>query len=98
MVSATTIYAPIDGVLTELSVREGAAITEGAPLFRLNSLRKVWAIAQVPDDPPSQFHWAGEIHRVRRADGPERIAYEWWRQTRPEDRAELHDRVVERIR
>ena len=46
---ATTIYAPIDGVITELAVREGAAITEGAPLFRVNSLRKVWAIAQVPE-------------------------------------------------
>jgi Cu(I)/Ag(I) efflux system membrane fusion protein len=46
---ATTIYAPIDGVITELAVREGAAITEGAPLFRVNSLRRVWAIAQVPE-------------------------------------------------
>jgi Cu(I)/Ag(I) efflux system membrane fusion protein len=46
---ATTIYAPIDGVISELAVREGAAITEGAPLFRVNSLRKVWAIAQVPE-------------------------------------------------
>jgi len=49
VVSATTIYAPIDGVITELAVREGAAIAEGAPLFRLNSLHKVWAIAQVPE-------------------------------------------------
>jgi len=48
-VSATTIYAPIDGVITELTVREGASIAEGAPLFRVNSLRKVWAIAQVPE-------------------------------------------------
>ena len=46
---ATTIYAPIDGVISELAVREGAAISEGAPLFRVNSLRKVWAIAQVPE-------------------------------------------------
>jgi membrane fusion protein, copper/silver efflux system len=46
---ATTIYAPIDGVITELGVREGSSITEGAPLFRVNSLRKVWAIAQVPE-------------------------------------------------
>jgi len=46
---ATTIYAPIDGVISELAVREGSAIAEGAPLFRVNSLRKVWAIAQVPE-------------------------------------------------
>ncbi len=46
---ATTIYAPIDGVISELTVREGAAVAEGAPLFRLNSLHKVWAIAQIPE-------------------------------------------------
>ena len=33
----------------------------------------------VPDDPPFQFGWRRRRHRVRRADGPERIAAEWWR-------------------
>jgi len=47
--AATTIYAPIDGVVTELAVREGAAVSEGSPLFRINALRKVWAVAQVPE-------------------------------------------------
>jgi len=37
------------------------------------------AIALVPDDPPRQFRWRGRTHQVRRADGPERIAPEWWR-------------------
>jgi protein ImuB len=36
-------------------------------------------IAPVPDDPPVQFHWRGQRHRVRRAEGPERLAQEWWR-------------------
>jgi protein ImuB len=36
-------------------------------------------IALTPDDPPSQFHWRGRVHRVRRAEGPERIAEEWWK-------------------
>ncbi len=47
--SATTLYAPIDGVVTELGAREGAAVAEGSPLFRINALRKVWAVAQVPE-------------------------------------------------
>ncbi len=47
--AGTTIYSPIDGVVTELAVREGAAVGEGAPLFRINSLRKVWAVAQIPE-------------------------------------------------
>jgi protein ImuB len=37
------------------------------------------ALAPVPDDPPVQFRWRGRLHRVRRAEGPERLAQEWWR-------------------
>jgi protein ImuB len=36
-------------------------------------------VAPVPDDPPAMFRWRGELHRVTRAEGPERIASEWWR-------------------
>ncbi|MDB5447300.1 MAG: Nucleotidyltransferase/DNA polymerase involved in repair [Phenylobacterium sp.] len=36
-------------------------------------------IALTPDDPPSQFRWRGQIRRVRRAEGPERIGEEWWK-------------------
>jgi protein ImuB len=32
----------------------------------------------VPDDPPSRFTWRRRAYRVARADGPERIAEEWW--------------------
>jgi protein ImuB len=32
----------------------------------------------LPDDPPFRFTWRRLAHRVRRADGPERIAEEWW--------------------
>ena len=37
------------------------------------------ALAVAPDDPPFIFHWQGAAHRVRAAEGPERIAAEWWR-------------------
>ena len=36
-------------------------------------------IALTPDDPPTQFRWRGQVHRVRRAEGPERIGEEWWK-------------------
>jgi protein ImuB len=36
-------------------------------------------IAPVPDDPPVLFRWRGQARRVRRAEGPERLAQEWWR-------------------
>jgi len=32
----------------------------------------------LPDDPPFRFIWRRRRHRVARADGPERIAEEWW--------------------
>ncbi len=37
------------------------------------------AVALLPDQPPVAFSWRGVRHRVRRADGPERIFGEWWR-------------------
>ena len=36
-------------------------------------------MALTPDDPPTQFRWRGQLHRVRRAEGPERIGEEWWK-------------------
>jgi membrane fusion protein, copper/silver efflux system len=44
-----TIYAPLDGVISELGVREGSAFAVGATLFRINGLRSVWVNAQVPE-------------------------------------------------
>lgn len=37
------------------------------------------AMAVAPDDPPFMFRWRKRLHRVRNAEGPERIAAEWWR-------------------
>jgi protein ImuB len=36
-------------------------------------------IAELPDQPPVRFSWRGKMHRVRKADGPERIHGEWWK-------------------
>lgn len=47
--ASTTLTAPIDGVVTELTVREGAAFMPGAALFRINGLKTVWVNAQVPE-------------------------------------------------
>lgn len=47
--AATTLLAPINGIVTELAVREGATFMPGAMLFRLNGLETVWVNAQVPE-------------------------------------------------
>ncbi|NWG45440.1 MAG: DNA polymerase Y family protein, partial [Alphaproteobacteria bacterium] len=39
-------------------------------------------VAEVPDGPPRIFRWRKVSRRVARAEGPERIAPEWWRQER----------------
>ena len=36
-------------------------------------------VAVVPDGPPARFRWRYILHEVVRAEGPERIAAEWWR-------------------
>jgi protein ImuB len=38
-------------------------------------------IAELPDQPPRRFSWRGEMHKVVRADGPERVQGEWWKRT-----------------
>lgn len=45
----TTLLAPIDGVVTELAMREGMTVAAGATLLRINGLSTVWANAEVPE-------------------------------------------------
>lgn len=45
----TTVFAPIDGVVTELAVREGSAFAAGDSLVRINGLSTAWVNAQVPE-------------------------------------------------
>jgi Cu(I)/Ag(I) efflux system membrane fusion protein len=44
-----TITAPRDGIVGELSVREGATVVAGSPLLRLNGLNTVWVNAAIPE-------------------------------------------------
>jgi len=49
-----TLYAPINGVIAELGVREGMTVMSGAMLFRLVDLSSVWVNAEVPE---AQVTW-----------------------------------------
>jgi len=40
-------------------------------------------LAEVPDSPPLRFRWRRVLHEVMLAEGPERIAPEWWREASP---------------
>ncbi|NMG45487.1 efflux RND transporter periplasmic adaptor subunit [Aromatoleum toluvorans] len=43
------LAAPIDGVIGELSAREGMTAAMGSPLFRINGLATVWVNAELPE-------------------------------------------------
>lgn len=49
------------------------------PLRLLPQPWPIEVIAPVPDGPPALFRWRNRSHRVIAAEGPERIAPEWWR-------------------
>ena len=43
--------------------------------------------AEIPEGPPLSFTWRHQVHRVAHAEGPERIAPEWWLDPAPQDAA-----------
>jgi Cu(I)/Ag(I) efflux system membrane fusion protein len=44
-----TLSAPLSGVVSELTAREGMTVMAGAPLFRINGLGTVWVNAEIPE-------------------------------------------------
>ena len=52
------------------------------PLRLFPRPERIEAVAMVPDAPPLLFRWRGRAYRVLRAEGPERLAAEWWRAPR----------------
>ena len=49
------------------------------PLHLFDPPRRIEVMAEVPDGPPLWFRWRQMRHDVTRAEGPERIAAEWWK-------------------
>jgi protein ImuB len=52
------------------------------PLRLFERPEQIQVIAEVPDGPPARFVWRRAAHAVVRAEGPERVAMEWWRAER----------------
>jgi protein ImuB len=80
--------APVETDIPERAVRRlpplapptgsGSIWDRPRPIRLLDPPQEVEAMALLPDHPPAQFVWRRVRHRIRRADGPERIAGEWW--------------------
>ncbi len=64
--------------------RAGAASSREAgqerPLKLLDRAEPIAVIHASPEGLPRRFRWRGQVHEVARAEGPERIAPEWWRE------------------
>ena len=78
---------PVESDVPERSVRRVPALarlggvtwpSRSLPIRLLHPPRLVDAMSLLPDHPPVAFTWQHKRHRVRYADGPERIHGEWW--------------------
>lgn len=50
-----------------------------APLRLFAPPQPVETMAEVPDGPPLRFRWRRVVHDIVAAEGPDRVAPEWWR-------------------
>ncbi|WP_165504987.1 Y-family DNA polymerase [Rhizobium leguminosarum] len=81
--------APVASDVPERNVRRIAAVGEDVtedwvhywrrPVRLFARPEQIEAIALLPDYPPASITWRGKRHRVKRADGPERVFGEWWK-------------------
>ena len=87
-------YQPLDSHLPEIAACALPAIRANSsktwpvkaseaptrPLTYFHPPEPIEAIAEVPDGPPMRFKWRKVIYMIAKAEGPERIADEWWHQ------------------
>ncbi|WP_375413831.1 DNA polymerase Y family protein [uncultured Bradyrhizobium sp.] len=75
--------APAQHHLTAATLAAWPARVEGEPpqrplrLFERPEPIEV-LFAEIPDKPPKRFKWRCASHTIVRAEGPERVAMEWW--------------------
>ena len=87
-IEAIQRYLPAEHYWPERSVKVAASLTEEPavawpeqmrPIRLLNVPEDIEVMALVPDNPPKTFIYKGKRHHISKADGPERIGREWWR-------------------
>ncbi|CCA93060.1 DUF6504 family protein [Novosphingobium sp. PP1Y] len=68
------------GPLERETSSQGAFDFHFRPLKMLDRPEQIAVIYETPDGLPKRFRWRGQVHEIARAEGPERIAPEWWRE------------------
>jgi protein ImuB len=83
-------YVPDEHYWPERSIKPALSVNEELltewktgrprPVQLLSNPEQVQVTAPVPDYPPMNFRYKGKLHKIIKADGPERIEQEWWLQ------------------
>jgi len=83
-------YLPNEHHWPEWSIKQATSLAETPaaswnvdrprPLQLLSKPEPINVTAPIPDYPPMLFRYKGKLHKVVKADGPERIEQEWWLQ------------------
>jgi protein ImuB len=83
-------YLPDEHYWPERSIKLAASLDEQPttkwvtskrrPVLLLRQPQLIQVTAPVPDYPPMNFQYKGKLHKIIRADGPERVEQEWWLQ------------------
>lgn len=86
--SAIHRYLPAAHYWPERSIKPASSIYEKTgtawktdrprPLCLLAQPEPVEVTVPIPDYPPMLFIYKGQVHKIKKADGPERIEREWW--------------------
>lgn len=81
-------YLPAEHYWPERSLKKAMNLNECSegewmtgrtrPIHLLRTPERIEVSAPIPDYPPMLFRYKGKLHRVKKADGPERIEPEWW--------------------
>jgi protein ImuB len=81
-------YLPAEHYWPERSVKPASSLAETTatpwpedrtrPIHILTRPEPIVVTAPIPDYPPMLFRYKGKLHKVIKADGPERIGHEWW--------------------
>lgn len=98
-------YLPAEQYWPERSVKIAGSVFERPdtawktdrprPISLLQKPERIEVTVPVPDYPPMLFIYKGIIHKIRKADGPERIAREWWqdKETQIRDYYQVEDEL-----
>jgi protein ImuB len=75
-------YWPERSIKQSLSLQEQLTtqwkLDKPRPIQLLPKPEIIEVTAPVPDYPPMLFRYKGKLHKIKKADGPERIEPEWW--------------------